>query len=221
MYQEGGNNSMKLSNAEIVSFLRNDMAAGEHRRGIINPTPSIQEMSAKYGNLTENDRDRVMKLMQSQAGQNLYLDDTYMRNHNFNPFNPFNIPAENRQRKEKDRIYQEGGMQEEMQPQPQQAQPDPQQIMEGVATMLQQGAQPEQIAQQLVQMGIPQEQVMQIIQAVMQQMQGGQEQAMQPAMRYGGYAMGGYQDEDSYEDDLDEDEIEELKRQGYNVEYLD
>jgi hypothetical protein len=221
MYQEGGNNSMKLSNAEIVSFLRNDMAAGEHRRGIINPTPSIQEMSAKYGNLTENDRDRVMKLMQSQAGQNLYLDDTYMRNHNFNPFNPFNIPAENRQRKEKDRIYQEGGMQEEMQPQPQQAQPDPQQIMEGVATMLQQGAQPEQIAQQLVQMGIPQEQVMQIIQAVMQQMQGGQEQAMQPAMRYGGYAMGGYQDDESYEDDLDENEIEELKRQGYNVEYLD
>jgi len=118
-------------------------------------------------------------------------------------------------------MYQEGGMQEEMQASPQQAQPDPQQIMEGVAAMLQQGAQPEQIAQQLVEMGIPQEQVMQIIQAVMQQMQGGQEQAMQPAMRYGGYAMGGYQDEDSYEDDLDEDEIEELKRQGYNVEYLD
>jgi len=221
MYQEGGNNSMKLSNAEIVSFLRNDMAAGEHRRGIINPTPSIQEMSAKYGNLTESDKDRVMKLMQSQAGQNLYLDDTYMRNHNFHPFNPFNIPAENRQRKEKDRIYQEGGMQEEMQAQPEQSQQE--QIMQGVASMLQQGAQPEQVAQQLVKMGIPQDQVMQIIQAVMQQLQGGQEeQQMQPAMRYGGYAMGGSSDdEESYEDDLDEDEIAELKRQGYNIEYLD
>jgi hypothetical protein len=108
--------------------------------------------------------------------------------------------------------YQDGGMQEQGQQE---------QIMQGVAAMLQQGAQPEQVAQQLVQMGIPQEQVMQIIQVVMQQMQGGQEQQMQPGMRYGGYAMGGYQDEDSYEDDLDEDEIAELKRQGYNVEYLD
>jgi hypothetical protein len=105
---------------------------------------------------------------------------------------------------------------------PDQAQPDPQQVMEGVAQMLQQGAQPEQVAQQLVQMGIPQEQVMQIIQVVMQQLQGGQ-QEQQPAMRYGGYAMGGSpddEDEESYEDDLDEDEIAELKRQGYNVEYI-
>jgi hypothetical protein len=110
--------------------------------------------------------------------------------------------------------FQDGGMQD-------QAQPQQEQIMQGVATMLQQGAQPEQVAQQLVQMGIPQEQAVEIIKAVMQQMQGGQEQAMQPAMRYGGYAMGGYQDEDSYEDDLDEDEIERLRAQGYDVEYLD
>ena len=114
--------------------------------------------------------------------------------------------------------FQDGGMQD-------QAQPQQEQIMQGVATMLQQGAQPEQVAQQLVQMGIPQEQAIEIIQTVMQQMEGGQEQPMQPAMRYGGYAMGGYQeeeeeDEDYYEDDLDEDEIEELKRQGYNVEYI-
>ena len=109
--------------------------------------------------------------------------------------------------------FQEGGA-------PDQAQPDPQQVMEGVAQMLQQGAQPEQIAKQLVQMGIPQEQVMQIIQTVMQQLQGGQQE--QPPMRYGGYAMGGYQEEDeSYEDDLNEDEIAELRAQGYDVEYLD
>jgi hypothetical protein len=42
-------------------------------------------------------------------------------------------------------------------------------------------------------------------------------------MRYGGYAMGGYQeeeeeeDEDYYEDDLDEDEIERLENLGYTV----
>jgi hypothetical protein len=114
-------------------------------------------------------------------------------------------------------MYQEGGMQDQAQ-----AQPDPQQVMQGVAQMLQQGAQPEQVAQQLVKMGIPQEQVMKIIQAVMQQLQGDQEEQEQPAMRYGGYAMGGSSDdEESYEDDLDEDEIAELKRQGYNIEYLD
>jgi hypothetical protein len=114
-------------------------------------------------------------------------------------------------------IYQNGGMQD-------QASSQQEQIMQGVATMLQQGAQPEQIAQQLVQMGIPQEQVMEIIQTVMQQMEGGEEQTMeQPAMRYGGYAMGGYQeeeeeeDEDYYEDDLDEDEIERLENLGYTV----
>lgn len=85
--------------------------------------------------------------------------------------------------------------------------------------MLQQGAQPEQVAKQLVEMGIPQEQVIQIIQAVMQQLQGGQEPQQQP-MRYGGYATGGAAEEESYEEDLNEDEIAELRAQGYDVEYI-
>ncbi len=108
--------------------------------------------------------------------------------------------------------FQDGGMQ-------QQQQPDPQQVMQGVATMLQQGAKPEQVAKQLVEMGIPQEQVIQIIQAVMQQLQGGQEPQQQP-MRYGGYATGGAAEEESYEEDLNEDEIAELRAQGYDVEYI-
>lgn len=107
--------------------------------------------------------------------------------------------------------FQEGGMQQQ--------QPDPQQVMQGVATMLQQGAQPEQVAKQLVEMGIPQEQVIQIIQAVMQQLQGGQEPQQQP-MRYGGFATGGAAEEESYEEDLNEDEIAELRAQGYDVEYI-
>jgi hypothetical protein len=107
--------------------------------------------------------------------------------------------------------FQDGGMQQQ--------QPDPQQIMQGVATMLQQGAQPEQVAKQLVEMGIPQEQVIQIIQAVMQQLQGGQEPQQQP-MRYGGFATGGAAEEESYEEDLNEDEIAELRAQGYDVEYI-
>lgn len=105
---------------------------------------------------------------------------------------------------------QEGGIQEQ--------QPNPQQVMQGVAIMLQQGAQPEQIAKQLVEMGIPQEQVVQLIQAVMQQLQGGQAEA-QP-MRYGGFATGGASNEESYEDDLSDDEIANLRAQGYDVEYI-
>jgi hypothetical protein len=114
--------------------------------------------------------------------------------------------------------FQDGGMQQQ-----QQQQPDPQQVMQGVATMLQQGAKPEQVAKQLVEMGIPQEQVVQIIQTVMQQLQGGQEgqeEPQQQPMRYGGFATGGAAEEESYEEDLNEDEIAELRAQGYDVEYI-
>jgi hypothetical protein len=107
-------------------------------------------------------------------------------------------------------FLQEGGMQS-------QAQPDPQQLMQGVAQMLQQGAQPQEVAKQLVEIGIPQDKVVLIIKTVMQQLQGGQEQ---PAMRYGGYAKGG-QYEEGEEVDLSPEEIEDLRSQGYDVEYLD
>jgi len=53
------------------------------------------------------------------------------------------------------------------------------QIMQMVAQALQQGASPEEVMQKLVQMGIPEEQAMQVVQMVAEQMQGGQEQASQ------------------------------------------
>lgn len=109
-----------------------------------------------------------------------------------------------------------GYMQQGGYPQQSAQQPNQEQIVQGVAQMLQQGAQPEEIAQQLIQMGLPQEEAMQLIQAVMQQLQGGQEQ--QP-MQYGGYSMD-EEDEESYEDDLTEDEIAELRNGGYNVQYI-
>jgi phosphotransferase system HPr-like phosphotransfer protein len=59
---------------------------------------------------------------------------------------------------------------------------DPQQIMQMVAQALQQGMQPEEVVQMLVEQGIPQEQAMQIIQQVMQSVQQPQEQQ---------FAMGG------------------------------
>ena len=109
-----------------------------------------------------------------------------------------------------------GYMQQGGYPQQSAQQPNQEQIVQGVAQMLQQGAQPEEIAQQLIQMGLPQEEAMQLIQAVMQQLQGSQQQ--QP-MQYGGYSMD-EEDEESYEDDLTEDEIAELRNGGYNVQYI-
>ena len=54
------------------------------------------------------------------------------------------------------------------------------QLMQMVAQALQQGATPEEVDQKLIEMGIPEEQAMQIVDAVVQQLQGaGQEQAQQ------------------------------------------
>lgn len=82
-------------------------------------------------------------------------------------------------------IYADGGMSA-------QGGGQEQQIMQQVAQALQQGAQPEQVMEQLVQMGISQDQAQQLIQIIMQQMQGGVGQ--QPSMQmYGGaYKHGGY-----------------------------
>ena len=51
-----------------------------------------------------------------------------------------------------------------------------QQVMQMISGALQQGAEPKQIMQMLVQQGIPAEAAQQLMQAVMEQMQGGQEQ---------------------------------------------
>lgn len=57
------------------------------------------------------------------------------------------------------------------------------QILQQVAQMLQQGAQPEEVLAQLVEMGMSEQEAAQMIQMVMQQMQGGQGQ---PMMQSGG-----------------------------------
>lgn len=58
-----------------------------------------------------------------------------------------------------------------------------QQLIQAVAQMLQQGAQPQQVAQKLAEMGMPQQQAVQFVTSVAQQMQ---QQAGQPGMAYGG-----------------------------------
>jgi len=88
------------------------------------------------------------------------------------------------------RTYEAGGMMEqpmspEQQMAPEQGQEQQQmiqQIQMAVADMLQQGAQPEQVMQELVQQGIPEEAAIQLIQDVMMQMQGQQQQGVPQEM---------------------------------------
>lgn len=114
-YPDGGipkwkSSKMELTNAQILSHVRNAMAAGDPNRGILKPTKDIVEIEQEYQNMTDADRKRVMKLLQSPEGMNIIQDDAYMRNHNFHPFNPFNVPAINRQQRENDRTYAYGGL---------------------------------------------------------------------------------------------------------------
>ena len=67
------------------------------------------------------------------------------------------------------------GMQAPQQAAPQQG-GQQEQLMQMVAQALQQGASPEEVMQKLVEMGIPEEQAMQVVQMVAEQMQGGEEQ---------------------------------------------
>jgi hypothetical protein len=89
--------------------------------------------------------------------------------------------------------YQEGGMQPGMEEGMEQ-QGQEQQIMGEVAQMLQQGADPQQVIQQLVQMGIPEEQAVQMVEAVMQEIQGSTPQLKRGGMMY--YQEGGEEEED-------------------------
>lgn len=68
-------------------------------------------------------------------------------------------------------LMQEGG---EMMPQEQE-----QQIMQMVAQLLQQGASPEEVVQQLVSQGVPQEMAIQAVEMIMQQSQGQEQAPMQ------------------------------------------
>lgn len=71
--------------------------------------------------------------------------------------------------------YQEGGVQQENQMQ---------NIEQQIVEALQKGIQPEQIVQNLVQQGVPEEQVIQMVQAIMQQFQGASQQPQQQEQQF-------------------------------------
>lgn len=129
--------------------------------------------------------------------------------------------------------YQEGGSQDAQ----------VQQVIQVVAQMLQQGASPNQVMQQLAQKGVPKEMTQQVIKMVMQKMQGSaqgpqeemmegpqgqnpQEEQMEPQMAYGGQMGYGldlgarrlWMNQDSDESSQVSDSIEEVPRDQANIE---
>lgn len=90
------------------------------------------------------------------------------------------------------KMYQEGGEMEEPgeNEQVEGENPQQEQIEDQVEQALKQGADPKQVLQQLVQMGMPEEEAIQMIQEILQEMQNGEEQEApeeeQPMMKNGG-----------------------------------
>lgn len=90
--------------------------------------------------------------------------------------------------------YQDGGMEE----------PQGGDIQQQVAQALQQGMSPEEVMQQLVQMGMPEDQAVALIQGIMQQMQPSTPQLKRGGMMY--YQKGGEEGEENEEEYEDEEE---------------
>lgn len=161
--------------------------------------PNYQEETSRR--LAIEARDEIMRKAQNLARQRKklakkalspnvynYIDKNLMDTPELRRLvNPYSIVA--------NQEYQMGGMQEMPQEEQMEQSRQEQQIMQMVAQALQQGTPPEQIMQMLVQQGIPQEQAQMIIQEVMAQMQGGQQQPQgqpmpqegMPMQRMGGF----------------------------------
>lgn len=118
-------------------------------------------------------------------------DYEYLTDSGFNELkrmNNYRIYQEGLNKPKDNRVasFQDGGMAGQMPPQEEQQAGQEQQLMMQVAEAISQGADPNQIVEQLIQNGVPEETAVQMVQMIMQQMQGG-EQAPQEEM----YEMGG------------------------------
>lgn len=87
--------------------------------------------------------------------------------------------------------YEDGGVKDYYQDGGQTPAQDPQQIMQQVAEAIQGGADPNKIIEQLIQSGVPHADAMGMVEAVMQQMQGGEQQAEIPQEQTESFEAGG------------------------------
>jgi len=147
--------------------------------------PDNTQTYAKYGGqMKSKNKPRIMhpKFTQPSPGNQMYGNAPQYPQDNSNPM-----------------TFQDGGGMPQMPQGQQQTQSQQgnqmQQIMSQVAQELQQGANPKQVVQELIKMGVPQDQAMQMVQSVAQQMQqpqnNNQQQVspqVQPQMKMGGIA---------------------------------
>ncbi len=155
----------------------------------LNKEQKIEEVVVK-GKILDGNKKAGVPFSNKEAERQYYKDNGYqIIDKNVRPvfdFNQSKFTAPTLRQ-----TYQEGGeMPVESQEAPQEAQQHPQeqqeQMIQQVAQALQQGTNPQEILQQLVQMGVPQNEAEQLIQGIIQQMQGAQQEPQQPVMEEGG-----------------------------------
>lgn len=197
--EEGGANMLRRNpgvTGTVGGNIAYDKNGNAFNLGVnYNPVENTTEGTVKF--------TKTFPTRKARGGQIDYTNDMYSMYAGGGPMvsnvnQPFNGPsAQNRggmylypdggMMPPEQQMMQEQQMQQQAPQEEMQQQPDQEQMMQMVqqaAQMLEQGAQPEQVMQQLVQAGVPQDMAMQAVQMAMQEMQGqmqqqGQEQPMQ------------------------------------------
>ena len=145
------------------------------------------ELLDKNGKVVEESSDNP-----AQQGGKYKKDEYYQEGGNIEALaQKYNITPE---RAHELLSMQQGGVQTQQEeqvegqqsnPQEEQGEINPQEIMSQVAQALQQGADPQEILQQLIQSGVDEQSATQILQQVIQQLQGGQEQPQEQVAQQG------------------------------------
>ena len=163
-------NSVNLEGYESFSKLQNNMSNLDQTKKdqVMNLSQDLTDFKTqKYGSIPTGTQFGIDESGNASSyGPNVDLKESQEQINNimmgnFEYGGSYNKP----QRYEGLVGYQQGG------------QPQQEQIMQQVMQALQQGVPPEEVLGQLVQMGLPEQQAVQLIQAVMQQLQGAQQQA--------------------------------------------
>lgn len=177
---------VEMAGSSFGNNKKQNTSAGSYGEGQTDISNNTQTYAKYGGKMKSKIKPKLMhpKFTQPSPGNQMYGNAPQMPQDNSNPM-----------------TFQDGGGMPQMPQAPQQPQGGDskmQQVMAQVAQELQQGANPRQVIQELIKMGVPQDQAMQMVQSVAQQMQQPQEnnqqqvnpqvQQQQPQMKMGGMA---------------------------------
>lgn len=189
-YTDGSSKGNKKLLAELNDSrfkkenLRLEPSKSKATKSVLTPQSNKTEEVTVKGKILNGNKKAGVPFVSKEAEREYYENNDYqIIDKNIRPVWNFNqpkfTPPTLRQK------YQEGG---EIPVEGQQAPQE--QMIQQVAQALSQGVNPQEILQQLVQMGVPQEEATQLIEGIMQQMQGAQQttqqEPQQPMMEEGG-----------------------------------